>query len=170
MNPPLRIPAQLYHQLHADLDRQHPHASERVGFLFARPDVRHGEPRLLLATAYWSVPDAGYAIDPEVGARISEGTIREAMQRTFDGGYATFHVHKHHHAGRTFCSGTDKREQGQLMPCFRSVAPLVPHGALVISTDTVGGWYWTREGRSAPICTPIPRITVVGFPMKGFSP
>jgi hypothetical protein len=167
MKPSLRIPASLYRGMFEDLQRPHTYAAERVGFLFAVPDVRDEPPSVLLGVSYWAVPDDGYVNDPHVGAKINEATIRHAMQLAFTDAFAAFHVHMHDWPGRPSFSPLDEREYERLIPCFGAAVPNVPHGSLVVGPDAVCGKYWSRkQGRVRG--GDIPEITIVGFPMKAF--
>jgi hypothetical protein len=159
----LRLPSKLHTQMFADLERLHPFAFERVGFLYARPDVATGKPLVMLAIDYLSIPDNGYVRDDSVGARINSGAIRAAMQHTLTTGLAAFHVHLHAGLGAPGFSSTDKRESARLMPSFRGVANDVPHGAIIFTSGGACGNYWFG---SDPIAKRIKKITVVGFPMR----
>ena len=68
--------------------RPHPHAAERVAFMYGRLAVMT-EP-LILITRYVPVPDQQYVIDPYVGARINGDAIRAAMQGCLDTGDGVF--------------------------------------------------------------------------------
>ena len=76
----VKIMKHIYDRMQADLNRRHPFAYERVGFIFARKDITDGS-ILLLATDYISIPDTQYINDPEVGARIDSAALRSVMER-----------------------------------------------------------------------------------------
>jgi hypothetical protein len=158
----VRITRDLYREVLHDLRRPHPHAAERVGFLFARCDRGLDGEYLILAHDYTPLADERYLIDPSVGARIDDTAIRSAMQRALTQGDGAFHVHLHDHLGRPGFSRVDRRELWPLMPPFQVVRPDGAHGVLVWSADNVAGVAWL-PGATSPV--PVGSVTVVGFPM-----
>ena len=159
----LRIPNPLYDQIRLDLERPHPFAAERVGFLFVRTGAAETGSLLLLGHAYHALADECYIDDPKAGARIDSGAIREAMQRTLDGHGGVFHVHMHDHNGKLGYSRMDTSEQPKLVVSFQAVSPTLPHGTLVLSRNNGIASAWLPE-MSQPIN--IKKISTAGAPMR----
>jgi hypothetical protein len=155
----LRLSSDLLVDILRDLRRPHKFAAERVGFLHCRLCViRSGQ--LLIAYSYRPIRDDQYVEDHSVGACFGGSAIREAMQSALTEGSSVFHVHLHEHRGRPRFSSVDKREMGQIMPCFVNLCPDRIHGALVVSLDAATANVWGTdlppEGQSPD------KITVVG--------
>lgn len=159
----LKIPAELHSTLIEDLRRSHSFAMERVGFLFARPDQHGNAAALLIAFDYLAVPDNGYEPNSRAGATINSIAIRAAMEKALALKAAAFHVHEHPWKGRPGFSTIDENGWAKLMPCFQSVVPAAPHGAVVFSLDAAEGKMWI-PGRKQPVL--IPAISIVGFPTR----
>jgi hypothetical protein len=162
----LRIPADLYARIEADLDRPHAFASERVGFLLTRPDECNAPISIILALDYWPVPDNDYVKDYSVGARIGSQAIRSAMQKSLDGNSGAIHVHKHHCYGKPNYSDDDWDGWNRLLPSFRTFLPKLSHGVLVLSLGSAAGLIW-RDGRKKPLA--LDKISIVGFPIRIFN-
>ena len=162
MNTLLRIPRQLAHDMREDLLRKHVFAAERVGF--ARVALGKGEGSLLLLLkSYWPVPDDHYVNDPRVGARINSVAICIAMQDVLTGGHGLFHVHLHHHKGRTGVSRTDQAEIPKLVNSFRAVGPNAAHGFLILSFDHALAFV-SPPGESRLFS--VGKISIVGYPLE----
>jgi hypothetical protein len=148
-----------------DLQRPHPFAAERVGFLVCRAGRLAGGGLVLLAVGYDPVADENYLDDPSVGAMMGSAAIRTALQRAYNAGaedLGIFHVHMHAHRGRTGFSNVDDRESRKFVPDFFNVAPAMPHGAVVLSLDQAVGLCWPAPG-APPV--PIDRFASVGAPL-----
>lgn len=125
-----------------DLARPHPVAAERVGFLFASvADLRDGG-LLALAHSYLPIPDEHYLNDDRVAAMLGAGGFRLALQRAYQRACSVWHVHCHEHPGEPGFSITDQRENASFVPDFFNVRPTFPHGALVLSRDSLAGLCW----------------------------
>ncbi len=158
----LRIPGALYRRIKCDLERPHPFAAERIGFLFVRAGSLETNGLLLLGHGYHALADERYMDDPEAGARIDSGAIREAMQRVLDGEGGAFHVHLHDHDGRPRYSGMDLSEQPSLIRSFQIAGSTSPHGTLVLSQNNGIASVWL-PGSKEPVNAG--RISIVGAPM-----
>src|SRR6185295_8972127 len=66
----LRIPGKLMTQMLADLQRPHPFAAERVGFLSVGAGVGEDGEVIVIGREYHAVRDHDYLRDDYVGARI----------------------------------------------------------------------------------------------------
>jgi hypothetical protein len=159
----LRIPAALFERISVDLRRPHAFAAERVGFLYARPDLNGANMTMILAVDYWTVPDQHYVVDHSVGAKIDAVAIREAMQHALSSGLGAFHVHEHDWPGQPGFSGVDDRESSKLMPSFKGVVPGVPHGAIIFGRDGICGKAWFGSTKKPQFLS---RVSVVGFPLR----
>lgn len=124
-----------------DLRRPHAFAGERVGFITTKV-ARAKERLVLFAQHYHPVADRDYLDDPSVGAMMSADAIRKALDLALLQPLSVFHIHLHDHKGRTGFSTVDRREQLKYVPDFFKVRPTLPHGALVLSADSVHGRAW----------------------------
>jgi hypothetical protein len=156
----LKVPAGLLAQVRTDLERRHPFAAERIGFLKAGQATLAGGGVLLLAFDYLVVPDEGYISDRRVGARIGDLGFRPARQAAFSETASILHVHLHPHVGRPGPSSVDRRETAHFMPDFVNLAPGVAHAAVILSLDSLSGRAW--RGSNVQLLSP---ITVVGAPL-----
>jgi hypothetical protein len=112
-----------------DLQRRHPFAHERVGFISCRPAMA-GSGLMILVHGYHPVADEDYLNTPNVGATMGPTAIRKALQLAYTSDLSMFHVHLHHHRGRTEFSQIDISESKRFVPDFFNVRPDLPHGAL----------------------------------------
>ena len=160
-----KITSALLTTIRIDLQRPHPFAHERVGFIAAGMAAAHDE-LLILAREYQPVQDDEYLPDPSVGAMMSAEAIRRARQWAMDGRAAIFHVHSHGGRGIPGFSGVDVRENAKFVLNFVSVAPQCVHGAIVLSDTAACGQVWLDR------TSPQPRIsafTEVGMPIHSWS-
>jgi len=148
-----------------DLARPHAFAFERVGFLGARVGRLPDRGLVFLASEYRAVADEDYIDDMGFGALIGPNAIRAAMQWTLSEPICLFHVHAHPGRGFPRFSPLDERELRRLVPDFFNVRPTLPHGALVLGDDAVGGYVWPARGRG-PFS--LSRVVVVGHPLQRF--
>lgn len=160
MRVEVRIQRRFFEAMIADLRRSHPIAFERVGWVFAKRVVSNGD-ILLLASEYTAVAEDDYVEDHLVGARFNTTAIRSAMQRSRATGLSCFQVHLHDHRGQTSFSGIDIRTIDDLTNSFRVVAPDVPHGGIVLSSDSATARVWLPDTKRH---TPS-RVVIIGFPM-----
>ena len=131
-----KITTALLTAIRSDLQRPHPFAHERVGFISAGLSAFNSG-LLVLAREYRSVADNEYLRDPTVGAMMGPDAIRNALQWALQDGVAIFHVHTHKGRGIPSFSGIDMRETAKFVPDFFKVAPQCVHGAIVLS-NTAG--------------------------------
>ena len=89
-----KVTTALLTAIRTDLQRVHPFAYERVGFVSAGLSAGDGE-LLVLAREYQPVADDDYLRDPTVGAMMGPHAIRRALQWALRGGVSLFHVHTH---------------------------------------------------------------------------
>jgi hypothetical protein len=160
-----RLARDLYDQVRADLIRPHPHAGERVGFLYARLGNAGTDHPIIIFTRYVPLADDRYIRDPFAGARIDGTAIREAMQGVLSQGEGVFHVHIHEWPGEPGWSPMDLRELPRLIPGFKAVGPKLPHGLFLLSPDHFAGAVWLPGNTTS---VPMDRVTVVGFPTQIF--
>lgn len=158
----LRITHQMLSHIRGDLARPHPHAAERVGFVYARMGNQTGPELQVLPIQYAAVADSDYIEDLHVGAKIGSSAIRQAMQTSLSGGFGVFHIHMHERLGRPFFSRVDLECYPDLVRGFRNVSPTLAHGALLLSPDSVECLVWLPRSQRP---TPNGRIVVVGRPM-----
>lgn len=159
----LKIPSALLRHIVADLARPHAFAAERVGFLGCKVAALPSDGLLMLARTFHSVADDDYLDDPTVGAMMGPSAIRKALQTAYAESAAMFHVHVHEHYGVPRLSRTDLKSAADFVPDFWHVQPILPHGALVLSLDSIAGLCWI-PGRRKP--TRISVFTIVGAPMR----
>lgn len=157
-----RIDQALWRTVHADLDRPHSFALERVGFIACRPAAIEGG-FLLLASEYHPVLDGDYEDVRGYGAMMGPGALRMALQIAYREKVAIMHVHRHDHDGQPGFSRTDIKENGKFVPDFFKVRPQLPHGAVVFSHDALAGEVWEPETLRR---RPVNEVMVVGRPSK----
>ena len=161
MRPVFRIPRLLLDEIHADLSRLHAFAAERVGFVSCKLAELTGDRLAVLAHQYHPVRDEHYEDDPSVGAMISGSAFREVLQFAYSHRSCIFHVHRHEHFGRPGFSRVDEEEAAKFVPDFWKVQADLPHGALVLSHDSIDGLCWVPRARQI---VPFDNYVVVGFP------
>ena len=156
----IRLTHALHQQMMVDLQRPHPFALERVGFLFGA--LGTGESgQFVLAKRYSPVADEHYVDAPDVGAMINDQAIRAAREQSLCSGDGVFHVHLHHSRGVPRFSRIDLDGYRVMVPAFRPMAAKAPHGALLLSLDNATGLViWPSEEAMRP--SP---VRLVGFPM-----
>jgi len=162
MKTHFKITRPLLAEIRLDLERPHPFAWERVGFIFAGVARVAPDELLLLAHAYSPVADEDYLFDRSVGAMMGSDAIRKALQTALQTQTAAFHVHMHAHDGRPDFSRVDLTENAKFVPDFFKVGPQAPHGALVLSQDSAVGQVWLGRWQRPH---PIDRMTAVGLPL-----
>ena len=94
MKTVFRIPQGLLRSIHADLDRPHAFAGERVGFISCRQSVQPGG-LAILAEGYHAVADQDYVDDPRFGAAVSGSGFRKMLSLAYGDPINVFHVHRH---------------------------------------------------------------------------
>lgn len=142
MNFDFKITKELLREVHADLDRKHDFAYERVGFLLCSAATTAPDGVALLAKSYHPVADEDYIDDPSIGAAISGAAFRKIMQEVLNQSAAIVHVHRHDHRGLPRPSRVDRREYAQFMPDFYNICSDYPHAAVILSFDSANGWVW----------------------------
>jgi hypothetical protein len=135
----IRIPAEIYKAVFADLRRPHPFAAERVGFLSASYKRYQKNEAIITITEYHTVPDDHYIRDSSVGAKINGDAIRACMQRIINTKKGCFHVHLHEHRSRPSPSPTDQNGLPPLVQSFFNVNPKFANGFLIFSKDSFYG-------------------------------
>jgi proteasome lid subunit RPN8/RPN11 len=162
MTAHFRITRRLLESIRRDLERPHPFAYERVGFISAGVSSA-ADDLWVLARSYRAVADDDYLRDPSVGAMMGPEAIRKALQWAMSEGVAIFHVHTHGGHGHPGFSGVDLREQAKFVPNFFQIAPQCPHGALVLSGNSAHGHIWLDGDKPYK---PITRFVEVGAPLN----
>lgn len=163
MKTRFKIMRTLLSAIRADLNRPHPFAYERVGFISAGISAI-GEDLLILVRDYRPVDDENYLPDPTVGAMMGPKAINKALQWALEGnGAALFHVHTHGGSGVPAYSGIDLRESIKFVPDFFKVAPKYGHGTILLSDEAAIGqiWFGPKESYSF-----IEGFAEVGSPMR----
>jgi hypothetical protein len=137
-------------EIRQDLERSHPFAAERVGFISIRAASTR-DTLLLLAEGYHPVADEDYLDDATVGAMMGQEAIRKALNIALMQPVGMIHVHMHEHRGRPDFSTTDRREQLKFVPDFFKVRPQMPHGAIVLSHNMASGRLWLNPATNVRI-------------------
>jgi len=165
MSAHIRLLKSLYERILADLQRPHPFASERVGFLFARMGTAANDTHLTFLVDYVPVPDDQYlpTTDLDIGAEISSAAIRDTMQRVMNTGEGAFHAHLHEHPGRPRFSRVDMKDLPLLVRSFQRASPASAHGGFLFSEDDCMAAVWL-PGQSHSVTAE--KITVVGYPLQ----
>jgi hypothetical protein len=159
LNATFKITLRLIEHMRADLQRLHPFAYERVGFVACRFALAAKGNQLILAHEYYPVADEDYIDDPRYGALIGSEAFRKAMQLAYSQNVGIFHFHLHDHKGTPMPSMTDLRETSAFIPDFFHVQPALPHGALILSRNSIAGRVW-QPNHSEP--SPITTFILVG--------
>jgi len=162
MSIQFKITYHLLKTIREDLERRHPFAFERVGFITAGVSAADGN-LWVLARDYRPVNDGDYLRDKSVGAMIGPEAIRKALQCAMSERVSMFHVHSHGPCRTPRFSGIDLREQAKFVPNFFQIAPQCPHGALVLSDTSAYGHIWLAGDKSLTV---IDRCVEVGAPIK----
>jgi|SRR5665213_708992 len=159
----LRITRELLANARSDLTRPHAFAHERVGFTACKfGSVQNGD-IVILAHSYYPVADEDYIRDSRYGALIGSEAFRKAFQLAYSNNVGLFHTHLHPHQGLPRPSRIDLRETAKFVPDFFNVRLALPHGALILSRDSLSGRVWT-SAQMPP--KPISHITIVGAPIE----
>jgi hypothetical protein len=162
MKTRFKIMRRLVEEIRKDLRRPHSFAMERVGFVLCRFGVTSKQDLLMLGYNYHPVADEDYIDDELYGAVINSNAFRKVMQLAYSNPVGLFHIHLHDHMGQPAPSSIDLRETGAFVPDFFHVRPNLPHGALILSADSISGRiWWPREQKPAVI----DRFSIVGFPL-----
>lgn len=158
-----KISGGLLRRVCEDLNRPHPFAAERVGFLSCRVGALKPSGWVVLAHDFHPVADSDYLRDRSVGAMMGPAAIRKALQVALSNEVGMFHVHIHGHRGKPWFSGVDLRETAKFVPDFWHVRPHLVHGAIVLSLDSAAGLCWHPQ---APRPVVFSKFSVVGAPMR----
>lgn len=162
MKTVFRITQGLLRDIHADLDRPHEFAAERVGFISCRQSALPNG-MAILAERYLPVDDQDYVDDPAFGAVVSSWGFRKALSLAYSDAVNIFHVHRHECFGQPGFSRADLAESRKFVPDFWKVRPGVPHGVIVLSHDSAQGLIWDPVDC---LPKPIDDIMVVGMPLR----
>ncbi|HBA54366.1 MAG TPA: hypothetical protein DCZ04_07895 [Syntrophorhabdus aromaticivorans] len=168
MSVHIKLTGHLYDDIVEDLERPHPFAEERVGFVFGRMTSLSDGAWLILLARYRSIPDDQYIKDQTVGARIGKEALVWAMQAVYYGRATRegiFHIHIHPYKGEPNMSRVDRRDLPKLIPGFQSVGSEAPHGIIILSSNHGAGWVWLPENREPVIAD---TIGVIGVPLNVF--
>jgi hypothetical protein len=165
MNARIRLLRCLYERVLADLQRPHPFALERVGFLFSRIGMAANNTHLIFLVDYLPVPDDQYlpATDLAIGAEISSAAIRNTMQRVMSTGEGAFHTHMHEQLGRPRFSRIDMKDLPLLARSFQHASPASAHGGFLFSKDDCMASIWL-PGQSDPVTAE--KISVISYPLQ----
>lgn len=165
-SPLFRITSTLLNEVHCDLSRPHPFALERVTFLLCRGAGLVNGRRLLLAHSVHRVDDDDYEQSLTVGAMLNGNAFRKMLQQAYRHDVSVFHLHRHDHNGKPTFSSVDLRESAKFVPDFFKVRPMRPHGAILLSHDSIYGLVW-EQIKARP--RPISEFQVIGPALKGVS-
>lgn len=149
--------------MRADLSRPHAFAFERVGFARCRYARTPSGTVLGLIHDYFPVADEDYIEDASYGALIGSNAFRKAMQLAYNSKVGMLHVHMHPQTGVPVPSKTDLRETSAFVPDFFHVQPSLPHGALILSWDSLSCRLWSPNDQTPHT---VHRLTVVGMPLQ----
>lgn len=139
----LKITSEQIADIRLDLERRHPFAFERVGFIFAGCSFI-GSELVLLCRDYAPVADEDYLNDLSAGAVIGPDAMRKSLQTAYRTKSAILHVHSHGGRGRPSFSRTDLDSGKDFVPSFFNVVPTMPHGLIVLSDEAATGLLWVH--------------------------
>ena len=164
MKTHIKFAKQLLDFARADLARRHTFAYERVGFFTAGATVCTGAVTLLIR-AYVPVDDADYLHNPKVGATIGSNAMRKALQFAYRTRSSLLHVHSHGGRGRPEFSEVDLDSGSEFVPGFFHAIPRMPHGMMVLSSDSASAKIWFDESEIGEYAS---EFTSVGAPLVKF--
>lgn len=156
----IKLPRILHSRIMADLQRRHPFAGERIGFLLCR-SLSVGRNKIFLGFDYRPVQDGDYIMDESVGARVNGNAIRMAMGLAIEHRCSVFHVHTHGTFSEPRPSGTDLAECPGIARSIHNAFPQAPHGWLVLGQE--GVFAEVHAANSA--LSRFGGMCLVGFPM-----
>lgn len=162
----VRIPKKLYDAIRSDLDRPHPFALERAGFVFGKLADESSRKPLIVLYRYAGLTDYDYVDDPNYAACFSGDVIRRTMQELRDKrstSECAFHIHVHEHRGKPGFSKPDLLGLPPIIPSFSRAAGDGAHGMILLSDDHAISMVWL-PGQAEPVLAT--HITVVGKPLK----
>lgn len=157
MDAQLKLTRALHARILRDLNRPHPLAWERVGYILC--NYRDQERTRLIAYDYIPLSDDLYIDDSSCGARFSGEAIRLGMSLALDRNCCVLHVHTHEFG--VYPSITDMEELPGVAQSIRNVCPGNPHGWLILSDTKAYGEIIQSDGGILKLKD----LTVVGLPM-----
>lgn len=159
----IKIPKQIHLQMLDDLNRPHPFAFERVGFLYTTSILLKDNTVIILAKDYIAVDDENYIEDKNVGAKINSTAIRIAMQKMLDNNEGCFHVHLHSHKGIPYPSYTDNKGLPNIAKSFSNISKFQANGYVILSENSfnISILYADEELFFKPEL-----ISIIGYPLK----
>ena len=128
-------------RIHADLNRPHAFAAERVGFLVCS-SAHDGNDWTIHAVAYDAVPEGEYVNFTSVGAAVQKSVFRRYQMKAHREPVSIFHIHRHAHYGTPRFSAVDRREAQRFVPEFVTARGELPHGILLLSYDSAHALVW----------------------------
>jgi hypothetical protein len=164
MNTRIKFTRQLLDRARTDLERPHVFAHERVGF-FTAGATACGDTVMLLARDYVPVDDADYLYNPTVGATIGSNAMRKALQFGYRARSSLLHVHSHGGRGRPEFSDIDLKSGAEFVPAFFHAIPRMPHGMVVLSTNSASAKIWFGENETGKYAS---GFTSVGVSLAKF--
>jgi hypothetical protein len=141
MTATIVISKTLLAHIHADLDRPHAFAAERVGFLTCRSE-NDGANWTIHPVTYDAVSDGEYVDITSVGAAVKGSVFRRFQMKAYREPVSIFHVHRHAHHGTPRFSSVDRREGQRFVPEFVTARGELPHGILLLSYDSAHALVW----------------------------
>lgn len=166
MRVKLKIPSKLLDQIRKDLLRPHKLICERVGFIACAAALSLKGEFTLYAANYISVDDEDYEDPGLEGVKIGRSAIRKALHFAYKNRCSIIHTHLHGHNGTPHFSITDDIENRRMVPDFFNVQPNLPHGAVVLSSDSLIGNCWTKDEMEPMVFS---MITEVGHNLRKIS-
>jgi hypothetical protein len=164
MKTRIKFTRQLLDRARTDLERPHAFAHERVGF-FTAGATACGDIVVLLAREYVPVDDADYLRNPSVGATIGSNAMRKALQFAYRARSSLLHVHSHGGRGLPEFSGVDLKSGAEFVPAFFHAIPRMPHGMVVLSTNSASAKIWFSESETGEYAS---GFASVGAPLVKF--
>lgn len=129
-----------------DLRRPHPHAWERVGYVFIKPNSLN----IVDIIDYVPIPDEYYINDPTVGAHVDHRAIVMAMKRADHNKEGVLQVHEHGGKGIPKFSQVDIDSHPVYLRSFRNANPHAIHGFLLLSENSMMARVW-KPGENRPV-------------------
>jgi hypothetical protein len=140
MNIVIKLTHSMDQEIRDDLNRPHPFAVERVGFVSATGSMVGLDDYLIVLKKYYPVKDGDYIEDDTVGCRINGNAIRIAMQHILSSHESMFHIHLHAFKSIPSMSITDRKEIPQIVKSLCNVNPNIIHGFIIMSKTHYKGY------------------------------
>lgn len=136
----LRISAEEWNHITADIRRPHRHAHERIGVIGCKLAYAGDSDLIFFPVTYLTLPDELYERDKkDPTVLIGSKGITYVMTFAFKTKLSCLYVHLHDHDGVPGLSGPDKFHGRNMVGDLANANAKTPHGFLVLSSNAASG-------------------------------